>query len=130
MKNVLRTLVLFICIFWTSGQFINAQVTFSINPALVDTTTGSSICLDVEVQGFTDVLSMQYSINYDSTVLAFDSNQNFNLPGLNTTSFGNSSSGELTVSWVSTDLANGTSVADFTSIYQICFDVINRRELE
>ena len=59
MKNVLRTLVLFICIFLTSGQFANAQVTFSIEPALVDTTTGSSVCLDVEVQGFTDMISMQ-----------------------------------------------------------------------
>ena len=120
MKNVLRTLVLFICIFLTSGQFANAQVTFSIEPALVDTTTGSSICLDVEVQGFTDIISMQYSINFDSQVLAFDSYQNFNLPGLDPIDFGQPSPGALTVSWISDDLINGQTVADFTSIYQIC----------
>lgn len=124
MKNVLRTLVLFISIFLTSGQLANGQVTISIEPDLLDTTPGSSICLDVEVQGFTDIISMQYSINFDSQVLAFDSYQNFNLPGLDPIDFGQPSPGALTVSWISDDLINGQTVADFTSIYQICFDVI------
>ena len=117
MKNVLRTLVLFISIFLTSGQLANGQVTISIEPDLL-ILLGSSICLDVEVQGFTDIISMQYSINFDSQVLAFDSYQNFNLPGLDPIDFGQPSPGALTVSWIIDDLINGQTVADFTSIYQ------------
>ena len=124
MKNVLRTLVFFITIFLTSGPFANAQVTFSVQPTLVDTTTGSLVCMDIEVQGFTDIISMQYSINFDSTVLTFNSYQNFNLPGLDPNDFGLPNAGALTVSWISDDLLNGNSVADFSSLYQVCFDVI------
>jgi hypothetical protein len=124
MKNVLRTLVFFITIFLTSGPFANAQVTFSVQPTLVDTTTASLVCMDIEVQGFTDIISMQYSINFDSTVLTFNSYQNFNLPGLDPNDFGLPNAGALTVSWISDDLINGNSVADFSSLYQVCFDVI------
>ena len=124
MKNVLQTLIYLGFIFVFGGQVANGQVTFSISPSLVDTTSGSSVCLDVEVQGFNSLVSAQYSINYDETVLEFTSTQNLNLNNLQSSNIANPAPGDITFSWLSDDLAVGTTVPDGTSIYQICFDVI------
>ena len=125
MKNVLQTLAKIICIILISWDVSYAQVTFAVSPDSTDTTTGSNVCLDVTVAGFTDLIAMQYSMNYDSAVLEFTGAQYFNLINFNNSNIENPSPGALIISsWLSDDLANGTSVSDSTSIYQVCFDVI------
>ena len=86
---------------------------------------GDKVCMDVTVQDFTDVASMQFSINWNPSILQFDEVRNFNpgLPGLGTDAFNQPTPGKLTFSWFeATSL--GITLPDSASIFEICFDVI------
>ncbi|NRB46258.1 MAG: hypothetical protein HRU41_01200 [Saprospiraceae bacterium] len=86
-------------------------------------TAGSSFCVDVRSAGFRDIVSWQYSVAWDDAVLAFSHVDNFNLPGLDASSFGNPQSDRLTTAWIDLTLA-GASVPRGTPLYSICFDAI------
>jgi len=69
---------------------------------------------------------MQYSINYDPSVLSFVSVGNFNLDGLNVNQFGSppeTAAGVITLSWFDGAL-EGLSVPDGTALFEMCFDVV------
>lgn len=84
---------------------------------------GTTVCLNVNVSNFTDITQMQYSINWDASVLDFSEVRNLNLTGLTQSSFetSNTTNGQLGVDWAN---INSASVADGTNIYQICFNLI------
>ena len=103
---------------------LSAQLTFSIEPATSTYQQGDAFCLNIEVQDFTGLLSMQFSINYDTLSLAYTGSQGFNLPGLGAEDIAMIGAGNIGVSWLSPDLSNGTSVADGTSIFQVCFEAM------
>lgn len=86
--------------------------------------TGDQVCVDITVQNFTDIVSMQYSINYNSSVLQFANAAGFNLPGFGASNVGNPSAGNITISWLADDPVAGQSVANGTVIFQLCFNVI------
>ncbi len=90
-----------------------------------DTTveSGQNFCMQFSVQDFTDILSMQYSMVYDSTKLEFTGLQNLNLPGLVTSSFNTSNAGAITMSWLDPNVT-GITLDDGEVIYEICFDAI------
>ena len=100
---------------------LSAQVTFEISPSSTMINNGESVCLAVDVSNFTDMVSMQFSINYDAAVVEFDMAQGLNLAGLSPSNIGNPSPGNITVSWLSDDILNGTTVADGTTIFELCF---------
>lgn len=86
--------------------------------------TGDEVCLTVSACGFTDIVSTQYSINFDPALVQFANTENYNLPALNAGSFnGNNTAGFITFSWLDS-LGTGTTVADETPIYDICFTLI------
>jgi gliding motility-associated-like protein len=99
-------------------------VSFSITPATTNASQGEQVCLAVTVNNFTDMVSFQYSINYNAAVLEYDMAQNFNLPGLTASNIGNPSGGNLTISWLANDVVNGESLPNNTTIYEICFTAI------
>lgn len=85
---------------------------------------GETVCLDVQVQGFQQLLSMQYTITWNKNVLEFTALKNFNLPFLDQNDFGLhlTQNGLLTCAWID-DALKGVTVADNTSVYQVCFIV-------
>lgn len=89
---------------------------------------GSSFCLPVSVTNFDDLESIQSAINWDASVLQYDSVTAFNLSDLDASSFGtiNASSGLIGFSWNDEDMDafNGITVADGTVIFEMCFTVI------
>ncbi len=90
----------------------------------VNAQTGQQVCLDVTVQNFTNILGMQFSINYDPNVLQFDQINNINLAGLTTgASFGTPAPGVITCTWNDPNVV-GLSVGNGTTIFSICFNVI------
>ncbi len=101
----------------------SSGVTFSVSSSTVD--AGAQTCLDVSVEGFTNIVSFQYSMNWDENVLDYASAQNFNLTDLNVSAFGTAgtTSGDLTASWIH-QATTGVTVPDGTVIYQVCFDAI------
>jgi gliding motility-associated-like protein len=99
-------------------------VTFSL-PA-VSALPGDNICVDVKVENFDSIASMQFSIQWDPTVVEFISKGAFN-PAL--TGFGtgnvneNVAGGTIAVSWFDV-LTNGITLPDTSTIFEICFRVI------
>ncbi|MCB0707533.1 MAG: hypothetical protein KDC34_19595, partial [Saprospiraceae bacterium] len=46
----------------------------------VSAANGTNVCVPVTVQNFTDIVSMQYSINYNSSILSYTGSGNYGLP--------------------------------------------------
>ncbi|RMG79229.1 MAG: hypothetical protein D6714_16725, partial [Bacteroidetes bacterium] len=84
-----------------------------------------STCVKVSVQGFTNIVSMQYSVTFDPNILQFTSTQNYNLPDLSSANFGTSgaANGVITFSWIDPN-TTGVTLPDNTVIYEICFDAV------
>ncbi|MDG1297498.1 MAG: cohesin domain-containing protein, partial [Saprospiraceae bacterium] len=98
---------------------------FTLDISEETTMSGENVCVDVTASNFDNILSMQFSMEYDDTALTFDAVEGINLADLTVASFGTSTSGVVTLSWFSnSDLTNGATVPDGTTIFQICFDAI------
>lgn len=85
---------------------------------------GETVCLDITVAGFQQLLSMQYSVRWDQNILEFKELKEFKLPSMDANNFGTNraQNGLLTALWIENSL-KGVTVADGTSIYQICYKV-------
>jgi len=96
---------------------------------------GELVCVDVSVDGFDELIGMQFSMNWDPEILEFaDVIPTENLRNLNVSDFGtpdnvNIGPGRLTVSWAFLDPNDlGESLPDGTSIFQVCFNIIGECE--
>ncbi|MEM1320751.1 MAG: cohesin domain-containing protein [Bacteroidota bacterium] len=87
--------------------------------------TGDQVCIDVQACNFTDIVSAQYTMEFDPSVLRFDSVTNMNLAQLNDGAFGatNASSGLITFSWLDS-LGAGVTVPSGSIIYSMCFTAV------
>lgn len=86
---------------------------------------GETACMDVTCAGFVDLVSMQYSMLWDKSVLEFKEVKGFGLPFLGPNSFGahRSSEGELTFVWIDNSL-KGVTKPDGSVLFQVCFSAI------
>lgn len=87
--------------------------------------TGEQVCLDVSVCNFTNIVSMQYTMQFDPEILQFQNVQDLNLVGLSGGNFGTTMSGNgfVTISW-NQEMGLGVTVPNETVIYSICFTAI------
>jgi hypothetical protein len=88
-------------------------------------TKGDTLCVDVQVRDFTNILSMQYSMNWDTKVLKFLQLGGFNLKDLSQNNFGlnRTAQGSMGASWF--DYAvQGISIPDGTVIYKVCYQAV------
>ena len=85
---------------------------------------GGSVCVPFTVSGFDNLSGLQFTIEYDPSVLTFTTAQNFNsnVSGLNNASFNEIAAGQLAFLW--TDLVGTSSVPDGEVLFEICFDAI------
>ncbi|AEE48934.1 cellulosome anchoring protein cohesin region [Haliscomenobacter hydrossis DSM 1100] len=105
----------------------------SNSPALVldlsdasATTTGQEVCQSIKATNFTNLLSVETTIQYNSTQLDFSAVKNFNLSGLNSANFstpgtGGAAPGSLKLSWNDPQVNEGVSVPNGTAIFEVCF---------
>ncbi|MCF8246910.1 MAG: gliding motility-associated C-terminal domain-containing protein [Saprospiraceae bacterium] len=103
----------------------NTDLTFIAGE--VESPTGSQICVDFTVENFDCIVSAQYTIHFNQAISQFASVQAFGLPDLTSANFGppaETANGILRFSWASPDPVNGSTVADGTVIFQVCFNVI------
>ncbi len=88
---------------------------------------GESFCVDVRVRDFTDILSMQFSLNWDPEVIQYESVNGFGIPNLNASNFDASlgAEGKLSVNWEfapCSPMATGvTLLEDGTVLFRLCF---------
>ncbi len=105
---------------------INNPAQFITSGSSVGGSLGSFVCVDVAVQNFQNLSDMEYSVNWNPTLLDFLNLENpGTLTNLNSNSFDETDveNGNLTVNWETPGL-NGTTLADGTIIYSICFQII------
>ena len=120
-KNSL-VLISFIFLFATKGI---GQV--SLLAESIEATTGQTVSIPIKVSGFKNIFSMQFSINWDSTVLDFKEVNGFTeeLPqfGQDGIGDGSAASGKLIVVWFDNSLS-GINLEDSTAILTLQFQVI------
>ncbi len=84
---------------------------------------GEQICLDVSVENFVDIGALQYSVNWDPTVLEFQSIENIALGSTGNWGTTATAEGVISFAWVDFSLS-GETFADGDVIYSICFTAI------
>ena len=84
---------------------------------------GTEVCLQIRVDNFTDVESMQFSMSWDPAIITYSRVTNFNLVNLSAGSFGSTMAGSLRCIW---DEGSGGSetLANNTRIFDLCFNVV------
>ncbi len=103
--------------------------------AEVTANEGDFVCVDFQVNGFDDLTSLQFSVDWDSTLLQYNQVQPNDdvIDNLSLSSFGTPDNfgraGSVTVSWSFVDVNNeGRSYPDSTLFFSLCFDVIGSCE--
>lgn len=88
---------------------------------------GEQICLPMTTANFTDIVGMQFSVNYDATILTFVEARNqilmTPLPDPSTVTVANPSPGNLTFTW-NDPTVNGVDLTDGTALLELCFDIV------
>ncbi len=84
---------------------------------------GSVVCVPVTVDNFTNINSLQFSINYNSSRLQFQSFMNFAFGPVTTQNFNTSAPGQSRFIW-SDPNADGETLANGSTLFEICFTVI------
>ena len=56
---------------------LTAQPNFFIDPTTITANQGDQITIEVKVSNFVDIISIQYSMNWDPTILSYVSVGNF-----------------------------------------------------
>lgn len=86
--------------------------------------SGSTVCIPVTVDEFTDIIDFQHSITWNPEVLTFSNIQNLGLTGLSVpNSFNQTMPGRLLVGW-SSGTTEGVSLNDQTILFEVCFNAI------
>ena len=102
---------------------------------LTNVLPGTNECIAFTVNNFTDLISAQFSVNWDPTILSISGVQGFN-PAVADLTIGNFGwqnfptpntidPGVLTVSWTDNSFA-GVTLPDGSTFFEICFDVIGQ----
>jgi len=90
-----------------------------------ETEKGTEFCLDVTMSEIKGLLSMQYSVRWDASILEFRSVKGFTVPFMDENDFGvhKTSEGILTAVWID-DSLQGVNKSAGDLVYQLCFTAI------
>lgn len=95
----------------------------SITPESSQLAEGESMCVDVTTADFLSIASMQFTINWDESVLQLDEISNIALDGLTENNFNQPDDGTLLLSWLDNNLT-GVSLPDESALFSLCFTAI------
>jgi hypothetical protein len=108
------------------GAQNNSCLSFDIGTASGN--VGDTLCIDITVHDFNEIIGMQYSFGWDPQALEFVEFTNFSLPNLTLANFNTQSSmlaqGQSAISWFDLSNPSGLSLADGSTIYSLCFEVL------
>jgi gliding motility-associated-like protein len=106
----------------TPGQAPPNAVTFTVDTDTV--AFGQQTCIDVTVDNFIDVVSAQFSLQFDQTKLQYQSiTLNPLLPGPNYNTGSAATSGIITYAWFDNNVA-GVDLPDNTIVMTVCFTAV------
>lgn len=127
MKNIGKAkAILSYVICFSLALAVKAQSVTTIIAPSQTTESGSIIHAPVKVTAFKNIVGLQFTLEWDSTILKFVGTEDFVLGGsTQTETFGTNqaSSGLLSFSWLDFSL-KGKSLEDSTRLFTVIFDVI------
>ncbi len=109
-----------------AGHIDVAADTNAVFALLIDTVVGMQtqpVNVPIRAWAFNDILSMQGTFSFDTSVISYSSVTNFNLPDLSMANFGTTqvNDGRLSFSWFDLDLL-GENFADSAILFEIVFN--------
>jgi gliding motility-associated-like protein len=122
-----RSIIGLILIWFISLPLRAEQPIFNISS--LDATHGQIIDVDFHVDNFSNIISTQYSVNWDPAVLKFRTIKNFNpnVPGLTSSVFGTPQNlvdaGKFTLTWFESSVTPIT-IADGSLFFTVEFEVL------
>ncbi len=120
-NKILFCLLLCLASFQLSAQAVIKLGNYTLAP-------GEELDLPIQVTGFTNILGMQFQLEWDSTVLEFIGHSDYNLLGLGPLNFGPANpTSSLKVSWF-TFVSNGETLADDETVFVVKFKVIGEHQ--
>ena len=96
---------------------------FTLRGQTLEASMGTTACVGITTENFDDISSMQFTLQWNPSVMTFDAVQGFNLEGLSGSSFNPVASDKLRLTWNSFD-GSGVNVADGVELFEVCFDII------
>lgn len=109
-----------------AGQSTNCDVMPPANLVLdlgtAEGGVGQEVCIDLNVQNFTDLTDLSFSINYDADVLTFQRATDFALTSISGANISVTSPGVLTFDWDAASAA-GQSISNGVAMLRLCFTV-------
>ncbi|MEM9836453.1 MAG: cohesin domain-containing protein [Bacteroidota bacterium] len=100
-----------------------ASTNQALNLRMGEATTkkGETVCLPVVAQNFKNLIGLQYTIQWDSTALSFESVRQFGLPGYGPSNFGDrfADRGYLSTLWTEAGL-KGITLEDGATLFELC----------
>jgi len=106
----------------TDGDNAGVSDTLSFSVGQITANCGEQVCVDVSANGFADIISFQYAMNWDAALLGNPTIGQFGLPDMDISQFNTATPGVLSVGYDDSSL-QGRSVTDGTVLYQLCFDL-------
>ena len=86
---------------------------------------GTNVCVPLTVDNFISIVSANGSLAWDPTVVSYTGAQNFGLDGLaSSISDMNAATGSFTFSWSDQTPATPETLANGTTLMELCFDVV------
>ena len=108
-----------------NGPSLSYNLLINANEATVQ--EGGSACVDITTNQVEGLADLQFNLIWDTTKLQFETIQNFNLPGLDTSNFGTSDAlagGQLHFQWED-ESGLGASLNQGSSLFELCFTAID-----
>ena len=97
---------------------------FSMSAESIQANMGATACVDFTTENFNDISAIQLNMQWDSTVMRYDTVMNLNQDmQIFPTYFNEVNGGVMRFSWNTPD-TGGQDLADGTLVYTVCFDVI------
>ena len=118
LKNALRSYLLFTTI--AVSHFVNAQQNLAFY--IPTTLTGDTVIAEVKTYDFVNILSMQFTLEWNANEMEFVSVGDFSLPGMTQGSFGTGivDQGKLTYSWLDPNVS-GVNMPNCAYLFKIKF---------
>lgn len=106
-------------------------INLSLSPVLSSADAGETVCLDVRAEGFVDQQALQFTIEWDESLLSFTELNNINLPEFNNANYAIPlvDDGFLTVVWSDSGAGSGVSLSPSIALFTVCFEVVSGQEV-
>ncbi len=111
-----QILLYLLCFFqvYTSSIYSQSEVVI-INTEIISGPTDEDVTINLVAKRFSQIISFQFAMTWDPTILAFQSVNNFGLKRMDESSFGTSETldkGKLGVAWITSDFGNGDTLEE------------------